>query len=267
MLWMVLVVLLTLVALGWAGLQVPPTPFPKYQAITSPLETRGIPTNLPTPVQRFYTELYGQEAPIISSAVLTGRARMKLFGLEFPARFRFVHEAGRAYRHYFEVTFFGFAIFKVNEHFLDGQATLELPVGLQQGANIDQGANLALWAEAASFPALFITDARVRWQTLDDSSAVLIVPYKDQMQHFVVRFDQKTGLLTQLEAMRYRDPNDTEKHLWIAEAGGWTALQGQRLAALGRAIWLDQGRAWATFTTEEIVLNADVRQYVRANGI
>ncbi|NJK45195.1 MAG: hypothetical protein HC933_13770 [Pleurocapsa sp. SU_196_0] len=33
------------------------------------------------------------------------------------------------------------------------------------------------------------------------------------------------------------------------------------------ATWLDQGEPWATFTTEQIVLNADVRRYVRERGL
>jgi hypothetical protein len=261
--WLVVGVLL----IGWIGLRVKPSPFPNYLAPNATLETVPLPANLPAPVTRFYRELYGERVPLVTSAVISGRARMKLFGLDFPARFRFVHEAGKAYRHYFEVTVFGLAIFKVNEHFVDGHAKLELPVGVQSGALIDQAANLALWAEAASFPALFVTDPRVRWSAIDGSSAVLSVPFGDELERFVVRFDPRTGLLESLEAMRYRDVGDISKHLWIARNRDWRTLDGVRLATTGTATWLDQGGPWATFTTEQIVLNADVRTYVRTDGL
>jgi hypothetical protein len=265
--WFVLSLFVGLLALGWIGTRVQPTPFPNFPASSATLQTVPLPVNLPAPVQRFYRELYGERVPVVTSAVISGRARMKLFGLEFPARFRFVHEAGKAYRHYFEVTFFGIPIFKVNEHFLEGRANLELPVGVQRGAKIDQAANLALWAEATSFPSLFVTDPRARWSAIDDSSAVLSVPFGDTLERFVVRFDPRTGLLETLEAMRYRDPNDTAKHLWIARGLGWKTLGDVRLATIGTATWLDQGAPWATFTTEQIILNADVAAYVRANGL
>jgi hypothetical protein len=263
----VFVVIGLIVALAWTGLQVTPTSFPKFTTANAPLATVDLPSGLPAPVQRFYQMVYGPRVPLIRSAVLSGRAHMQLFGLRFPARFRFVHDAGKAYRHYFEVTWFGLPIFKVNEHFIDGHAQLELPVGVQRGANIDQAANLALWAEASAFPALFITDPRVQWQAVDDETAVLIAPFGAQQQHLIARFDPETGLLRQLEAMRYRDATDTNKTLWIAESRDWNTVAGHKLARVGAAIWFDQGHPWATFTTEEVVLNADVSQYVRASGL
>jgi hypothetical protein len=266
--WLIMVGgVIAVIVIGWIGLRLPPSPFPPYPASSAPLETVPLPTNLPPPVRRFYRELYGDRVPLVTSAVVSGRATMKLFGLDLPARFRFVHEAGKSYRHYFEVTFFGVAIFKVNEHFVDGRARLELPVGVQSGAKIDQAANLALWAEAAAFPALFVTDSRVRWSAIDDSSAVLSVPFGDDFQRLVVRFDQRSGLLDSLEAMRYRDAADFSKQLWIARNANWQTVDGVRLATTGTATWLDQGKPWATFTTEQVVLNADVSQYVRARGL
>jgi hypothetical protein len=266
--WLIVVgVLIAVLALGWVGLRVPPAPFPPFPASSAPPERVPLPTDLPAPVLRFYRALYGERVPVMTSAVISGRATMKLFGMDFPARFRFVHNAGKAYRHYFEVTFFGVPIFKVNEHFVDGHARLELPVGVQEGATIDQAANLALWAEASAFPALFVTDARVHWSPLDESSAVLSVPFGDAQERFVVRFDPNSGLLASLEAMRYRDAADADKQLWIARNFDWQTLDGVRLATTGTATWLDQGKPWATFTTEQIVLNTEVGQYVRTNGL
>jgi hypothetical protein len=46
------------------------------------------------------------------------------FGVSLPGRFRFIHDAGKDYRHYIEVTLFGFPIMKVNEFYLDGKSRL-----------------------------------------------------------------------------------------------------------------------------------------------
>ncbi len=265
--WIIVSILMILLGLFWLGLMVKPAPFASYPEAKTEIKTIPIPSGLPAPVERFYRQVYGQEIPVFDSAILSGRATMKLFNINFPARFRFVHDTGNAYRHYFEVTWFGMAIFKVNEHYVDGQAKLELPMGVEQGKNIDQAANLALWAEASSFPALFLTDPRVRWQAVDSETALLVVPFGRQKQTFIVRFDPSTGLLHRLEAMRFVGKEDQKKSLWIAEGRNWADLNGYKLATTGTATWLEQGQPWATFTTEEIVFNADVSQYIRANGL
>ena len=98
---------------------------------------------------------------------------MRLVGITFPARFRFTHDAGRGYRHYIEATLFRLRLMKVNETYLGGQARLELPFGVTEGEpKIDQGANLARWAESAFWlPPLLVTDPRVRWESVDECRA------------------------------------------------------------------------------------------------
>ncbi len=81
--------------------------------------------DLPAPVTRFYQQVYGDEVPLIETAVISGRGWVRPVGnLTIPARFRFTHEAGQNYRHYMEATFFGLPILKINEHFLDGRMVL-----------------------------------------------------------------------------------------------------------------------------------------------
>ena len=160
---MVLVILVGLIAVGWLGLRVRPRPFPPLAQQTPALKTVPLPTGLPAPVERYYRQLYGDQVPVIESAVITGRATMSpVGGLKLPARFRFVHQVGQDYRHYFELTWFGRTIGKGNEHYLDGRSRLALPMGLSDEVpQVDQAANLSLWAEYVWLPAVFVTDPRV----------------------------------------------------------------------------------------------------------
>jgi hypothetical protein len=254
--------------LGWLGLQIPSRSFPAFPQRTPTLKTIPLPAGLPAPVERFYRQLYGATIPVIESAVLTGRAQMRMKGVSFAARFRFTHDAGKSYRHYIEATWFGWPLLKINERYLDGKSLFELPFGvLDNNANTNQGANLGLWAESIWLPAIWLTDPRVRWEPVDDVTASLIVPFGDQHEYFVVRFDPQTGLLALMESMRYRDPADTAKILWLNKNLAWTTFDGQTTLQTGAAIWLDQGQPWAIFTAEDVIYNVDVQAYLLAKGL
>jgi hypothetical protein len=84
-----------------------------------------LPAGVPEPVARYYRVTCGEQIPVIESAVISGRAKMRIGGISFPARFRFTHEAGRNYRHYIEAAVLGIPVMKVNEHYLDGNFRLK----------------------------------------------------------------------------------------------------------------------------------------------
>jgi hypothetical protein len=261
----VLVVLLVLLFVAWLGFRVQPKPFGAFAKQAPVLKTMPLPQGLPAPVERYYRQLYGDQVPVIESAVLSGRATMSpVGGPKIPARFRFVHEAGQNYRHYFELTWFGLTFGVGNEHYLDGKSRLALPFGLSdEGPQVDQAANLSLWAEYTWLPAVFLTDPRVRWEPVDDNTALLVVPFGDQLEKFVARFDPTTGRLTTLEGMRYKDSKSTAKTLWLNESMNWDTVSGHQVPTSGAVTWHDQGKPWAIFNVEHIDLNPDVTEYIR----
>jgi hypothetical protein len=261
-------VLAVLFLIGWLGLQIKPAPFSPHSEEMPTLKTVPLPDGLPAPVERFYRTIYGEEIPVIETVVIKGRARISPFGVKLPARFIFVHNAGRDYRHYIEATWFGMPVMKVNEGYLDGKSFFKSPMGtINDDASTNQAANLAIWAEASWFPSIWLTDERVRWEPVDDKTALLFVPFEDKEENFVMRFDPETGLLDSMEAMRYRDSGDqAKKILWITQNIPGQYIEGTRLSAVGSATWLDQGKPWAVFTLEEVKYNVDVSEYIRQRG-
>lgn len=265
---MIVGILAALFILGWLGLQIKPQSFSAYPEKTPELKTIPLPAGLPTPVARFYEAVYGDKIPVIETAVMKGRATIAPFGVKLPARFIFVHNAGKDYRHYIEATWFGMPVLKVNEGYLDGKSFFESPMGdIYDDVSTNQAANLAVWAEAAWFPSIWLTDPRVRWEAVDGKTALLFVPFEDQEENFVMRFNPETGLLDSMEAMRYRDSGpQAKKILWITRNIEGKKIPGTQLDATGSATWLDQGKPWATFILEEVNYNVDVSQYIRKKG-
>ena len=261
-------ILFALFFIGWLGLQIKPKPFAPYPKQQPELEFIPLPDGLPAPVERFYRITYGDEIPVIETAVIKGRAVLSPFGVKMPSRFIFVHTAGEDYRHYIESTWFGLPIMKVNEGYLDQRSFFESPMGtIYNDASTNQAANLAVWAEAEWFPSIWLTDERVHWEPVDEKTALLFVPFEDKEENFVVRFDSETGLLDTMEAMRYRDSGpQAKKILWITKAFQGKNFDGTYLSTAGSATWFDQGKPWAVFTLEELKYNVDVSEYIRQKG-
>lgn len=262
-------ILILLILFVWLGLKIQPTPFPDFDRQTMNPEMVPLPPGLPMPVERFYRQVYGESIPVIKSAVITGRGTMRpnMKFPAFPARFRFSHIAGQDYRHYMEITFFGFVLIRGNEHYVEGKAHLDLGViGVSEGPKIDQAANLALWSESIWLPSIWLTDPRVRWEPVDDQTAILVVPYGNEQQRFVVRFDPQTGLCCYMEAMRYREETENTSFLWIPEAVSWRQFNGYLLPDVNQVTWFDQRQPWAKFIVEDVVCNADLGEYIRQDG-
>ncbi len=256
-----------LVGIGLVGLQVSPKSFPPYPEETRDLGTIELPMDLPAPVAQYYKTIIGDQIPIIESAVITGRAKLRFLGLRFPARFRFTHIAGQGYRHYIEATIFGYLVMKINEWYLDGSARVELPVGvIADEPKIDMAANLGLWAESFWLPSILVADPRLRWEAIDDTTARFIMPFGEEEDAFRAAFDPETGLLLKLEAMRWKEPTSESKILLRSEPLGWRTFHGIMIPSSTALTWQDEGRPWAVWTIEEVVYNVDVSEYIRARG-
>lgn len=267
--WLIAVPIL-IVALLAVALRIQPRGFPPYPGAAKSPDWERVPlrVDLPAPARRYFEKLFPDGVPLITSAVISGKATLRL-GLPLPARFRFTHDAGKDYRHYIEVVIFGYPLFKVNERFWDGKGRMELPFATYEDTReLNSAANLGLWGESIWLPSIWLTDSRVRWEAIDDQSCRLIVPFGAESDSFTVRFDPQTGMIDTLTAMRHRDAAPGAKLIgWQNKVLEWRIFHGIAAPKVASVQWLDQSKPWALWTIEEVAYNVDVTEYVRAKGI
>ncbi|HYO87844.1 MAG TPA: DUF6544 family protein [Candidatus Limnocylindrales bacterium] len=253
-----------------AGLRQKPAPFPPYPARpAAPPETIDWPDDLPAPVRHAFETVLGGQPQVITTAVVSGRATLRIANIPLQARFRFIHEAGQNYRHLIEVTLFGRPVMHVNESFINGYARMNLgPMGTFEGTpQLFQAATLGMWSEAIWFPSLLLTDPRLRWVAVDDRHARLYVPSGEREDCFLITFDPITGRIAAFDSLRYRDADASAQMLgWHCAIRSYAAFNGVLVPAVSTIQWSDMQVPWAEWHVEEVVYNADVSAYFGDEG-
>ncbi|HEX2907452.1 MAG TPA: DUF6544 family protein [Phototrophicaceae bacterium] len=259
-------ILVLLIGGGWVGLQAASPSFPMLKLVSKDLGTMPIPASLPAPVQRYARTLFGEQVPVVESAIMTGRAKVRFNGLTMQARFKFTYEVARGHYHHIQATWFGVPLFTVNERFLDGQAILDIPgQHVENDPHTNHAASQGFWAEAfMSMPSVFITDPRLRWEAIDDTSARLIVPGTDAEEAFIVGFDPETGLVATLTTQRYQDAQGP-RHSWNNRIVKWGKVNGILTPIQAETQW-DNDPPWAIWQVEQIVYNVPVAKRMNQFG-
>ncbi len=246
---------------GWAGLQVNATPFPTLPSADAP-RLIPIPPDLPAPVQRFARAVYGDSLPEVQSAMVQGRARLApVGGLPMPTRFRFYYDAVRSsHYHDIQVTWFTLPFMRIHERNLEGHVRLDLAIigQVNDAPHTNHAGIQGYWAEVLAWvPSIALTDSRLRWEAVDDTTARLYLPGLEDVEAFTVRFDPATGLMTEVETMRYQSEENADRWRWFNRILAWEVVDGQRVPVRSETQWNDS-TPWATWEIENVALNIDV---------
>jgi hypothetical protein len=249
-----------LLAAGWLGLQVKATSFPTITGGDAP-RMKPLPTDLPAPVQRFARAVFGDSLPEVGSAMVLGRAQLAPTGMPMPTRFRFYYDAARSsHYHDIQVTWFNLTFMRIHERNLAGHVTLDLSLlgRVEDAPHTNRAGIQGYWSEALAWvPAIALTDPRVRWEGVDDTTARLHLPGLDAVEALTVRFDAETGLLTEVETMRYQSEEQAERWRWFNRILEWGVVNGQRVSVRSQTQWKHDA-PWATWEVEQVALNVDV---------
>lgn len=247
--------LTALAAMGWLGLQIRPQSITPEPSTAEDLGSMAIPTDLPAPVRRYLQVACGDRIPRTESMVAWGTARLQL-GLWMPVRFQLYHQPGQAFKRTMDVTWFGIPLMQALDSYIAGKGMTGPVTKLESGPGVDQGANMILWAEATFYPSLLVTDPRIRWEAIDESSARLIFPFGDQQDELIFHFDPVSGLVTRTSALRSQ--GNGEKAAWYAETVAWQTVNGIQVPKRVAVTWAAQGQPWSVWDFEGVVWNVAV---------
>ncbi len=250
--------LILLIAVGWIGTKVDIQAFDMPDGTSQDLGYIDPPSDLPAPVARFVDVAFGDQIPVVETAILVGTADLRINGLTLPVREKLYYQAGEAYYHYFEVGWFGQPVLTINERFQDGITTLDLPGNfIEDEPNTNAAGNLGLWAESIWFPSIYFTDDRMEWQAVDENTVRLIVPNAADEEIFTITFDPDSGLIDTISTLRYQNPDDTQRTLWTNTIVKWERMNGVMIPIEAETQWADN-KPWAIWHVDEIVYNVDV---------
>ena len=248
--------LVALAALAWVGLQIPSKIIAPAAGKSQTGENVLVPENLPAPVRRYLHVALGDHAPRIESAVFWGRAQAN-FGVWMPMRFQLYHRVGYDFRREMQVTWFGFPVLKALDQYVNGQGLTGLVGKADTGERVDQGSNMILFAEAPLYPSIFVTDPRIRWVAIDDTSAQMFFPFGAEEDSMTVTFDPQTDLITKMTALRYFGANG-EKEPWRVEFLSWQQVDGMTIPLRSAITWEKQGKPWSYWDITGVTWNVDL---------
>lgn len=264
----IIAVVAVLLSIGWLGFQIEPDSFPPHPDKMQDSGAVEVPPDLPEPVLRYYKTAAGSQVPVIKSAVVWGKAKLRINGIWMPVRFKAYYLPGQAFLRYLEVTWFGKTILRVSDSYMNGQGSMKIEGLLnmrETGEKIDQGQNLAMWGEAVFTPSLAITDTRARWEAVDDETVRLVIPYGVQNDSLLYKFDKKTGLISNVSAQRYRGQED-KKTPWLIEFMEWKTFHSVKIPVRFAVIWENDVSPWSYWTVEGVEYNVDIADNLSVGG-
>ncbi len=256
-----------LLIIVWLGFQIESKSFSPYPEKTRDAGAVNVSPEIPEPVKRYSEAAAGSHVPVIRSAVVWGKAKVRMNGIWMPVRFKEFNLAGHSFHRYLEVTWFGWTILKVNDVYRNGKGFTKIEGMLNKtetGEKIDQGSNLSLWGEIVFTPSVAITDTSARWEAVDDERVRLVIPYGEQYDSLDFKFDLKTGLITRISAMRYKGQNE-EKTPWLVNITEWMTSHYIKIPSRFSVTWEDEGSPWSYWTVEDMEYNVDITGMIKEN--
>jgi hypothetical protein len=221
---------------------------------------------LPAPVRRF-RELALVGAPatfetvVFETAAVMHRPRLP----RIPLRIRMAHRLGHDFVHDIRIGVRGFSFRFGTDAFVDGRGVIRIGPMVDSGPEFDQGAVIAMWGEAAVFPCSWDRLPGLRWQAVDDATALLVIPHAGLEIPITIGFDPTSGLPSMFRADRHKGHGP--KVGWAGTYGEWRRYPSGVLAPGRFSVkWDDEPAPWLEVRIEAVEVDVPVEATLSLGG-
>ena len=231
-----------------------PAPAVQPRWVSAPASSRV----LPPPVARFVDLSVNGPLGAINTVEMGCDAWMRRpWWLPVPLEIRMVHRLGVAFVHEIRIGR-GRLSYPIGlDAFVDGRGAMIVGRSAQTGRTFDQGARIAMWGEALTFPASWIGRTDVGWESIDARTARFIVSSPDGDLPILVSFDPDTGLPTSCAADRYKGRGPLTR--WYGVWSDWVVGPEGVLAPRRMQVrWADEPHPWLTIRVARLAVNTAV---------
>lgn len=213
-------------------------------------------SGLPAAVQRFLEASYPEDVPEPATLVTdaTGRLRLGRWP-RLPMRTRVSLIPGAHRVMDIAVRIGPVTLLHGLDAYVDGHGFTKAVGAADIGEEFDQGAFHALVLESLGLPHSW-PRLRFAWESLDDDTAILRVPFKDGVETPTVRFDPTSGFPATFEVARHKGRGP--KVDWRVDIEGWRRFGSVWEPEVLAVRWMDEPGPWFTLQTRQVVEDADV---------
>lgn len=262
----VLVILLGLFGLAAFGFYVFPRPYQPHP-VPSRLEERApLNLDLPEPVYRHFHETLGDSPPLIHTAVIWGRGKIRLKNVWMPFRFKGWYRPGESFIRRMVLTWYRRPLLRGQDSLIGDQGTFALAGRSDQGEWVDQNERLNMWAQAVCMPAVFVHDPRVHWEPVDEETARLVINFGERTDHLLAHFDGSTGRMTHLSGLRFAE-DAPEKEPWRVDLLAWKDFYGMLIPCQFSVAWGESGSPWSYWNIDGVAYNVNVSDQLGESSV
>lgn len=168
---------------------------------------------------------------------------------------RTVARVGESFVNDIRMTWYGRPILNVIDAFAGGHGITKVGRSATVGDEIDQGANLFLWAEAVFVPSAFRSGSSARTDQLASDQIRLTVPFGSSHDEATVHF--ANGHPSRFSARRHKGVG-TSKIWWHVDYSDWYLSEEIWVPRHLEVKWEDEPRPWLSLEVDGFAANVEV---------
>jgi hypothetical protein len=212
-------------------------------------------TELPLPVVRWLEVAWPAGADDVRTVTIAGPLRMRRGHLRLRGDATMRVDLGRAYVNDIRIGLGPMTAMRGFDALVDGTGITVVGGETSLGAEIDQGAFLALWCQSILFPAAWRHLPGLRWTPVDDREVVVGLPFRGETQLAMLRFDPAGSTLpVSFHVHRYREVGKP-KVGWRVDYDAWHWVDGLPHPTRLRVQWDDEPAPWFDLRVESVKWN------------